>query len=49
MIAKLAKAQKEYIEDLKNDSNKQKESDEDPLVREKTLQENLEIMTHCAQ
>ena len=34
---------------MKNDSSKQKESDVDPLIREKTLQENLEIMTHCAQ
>lgn len=49
MSANLAKAQKDYIEDLKNDSSKQKESDVDPLIREKTLQENLEIMTHCAQ
>jgi len=30
------------------DSLKKKDNDEDPLIREKSLQENLEIMTHCA-
>jgi len=49
MLALLDKEKNNYIEELNKDSNKQKESDVDPMVREKTLQENLEIMTHCAQ
>lgn len=47
--AKLQKAFNDYKTDLMSESLKKKESNEDPLVREKTLQENLEIMTHCAQ
>ena len=38
-----------WKEDLRNDSLKKKNSDEDPLLREQTLNEQLELMTHMAQ
>ena len=38
-----------YRNELLADQIKKKETDEDPAVREKTLSEQLELMTHMAQ
>lgn len=39
----------QYKQELQADSQKKKQNDEDPLIREKTLNEQLELMTHMAQ
>lgn len=39
---------KQYKDELMADSQKKKQSDEDPKTREKTLNESLELMTNMA-
>ena len=45
----LSKHFNSYKQELMDDSRKKKQNDEDPLVREQTLNEQLELMTHMAQ
>ena len=48
MWKKLDAAFTTHQQELMADSLKKKQNDEDPLVREQSLNQNLEIMTHMA-
>ena len=49
MWKKLDGAFTTYRQEQMADSLKKKQNDEDPLVREQSLNKNLEVMTHMAQ